>query len=61
MGKGMIEKMRKRILDYIQISMQGIGIASLGTLNIFEPKIETVILGTGSLLIGLAIAVINRR
>lgn len=52
--------MKKRILDYLQLSMQGIGIASLGTLNIFEPKVETMILGMGSLLLGLVIAIYNK-
>lgn len=56
----MVGAMRKRILDYTQLSMQGIGIASLGTLNIFEPKMETLLLGVGSLVIGLAIATIKR-
>lgn len=44
----------------MQLSMQGIGIASLGTLSIFEQKIETLIYGIGSLIIGLAITYINR-
>lgn len=52
--------MKKRILDYLQLSMQGIGIASLGTLNIFEPKVETMVLGMGSLLLGLVIAIYNK-
>ena len=28
--------MKKRILDYLQLSLQGVAIASLGTLSIFE-------------------------
>lgn len=51
--------MKKRILDYMQLTLQGIGIASLGTLNIFEPKIETIILGCGSVILGLLIAIVN--
>ncbi len=41
--------------------MQGIGIASLGTLNIFKPRFETMVLGIGSLIIGLGIVVINQE
>lgn len=52
--------MKKRILDYIQLTLQGIGIASLGTLNIFEPKMETIILGCGSMLIGLMVTIVNK-
>lgn len=53
--------MKKRILDYMQLAMQGIGIASLGTLNIFDPKPETVVLGSVSLCMGLLIAVFNKE
>ena len=53
--------MKKRILDYMQLTFQGIGIASLGTLNIFEPKFETLLLGVGSLAFGVIVAVINRK
>lgn len=52
--------MKKRILDYMQLCLQGIGIASLGTLNIFEPKLETIILGCGSMVIGLLIVIVNK-
>lgn len=52
--------MKKRILDYMQLAMQGIGIASLGTLNIYEPKEETIIFGGVSLCLGLLIAFFNR-
>lgn len=38
--------MKKRILDYLQLSLQGTGIASLGTLSIVEPKFETVLFGS---------------
>lgn len=44
----------------MQLSMQGIGIASLGTMNIFEPRAEILILGVSSLVIGLIMAVINK-
>ena len=30
--------MKKRILTYLQFSLQGTGVAALGTLNIYEPK-----------------------
>ena len=53
--------MKKRILDYMQLTFQGIGIASLGTLNIFEPRVETLIFGVGSLAFGVAVAIINRE
>lgn len=52
--------MKKRILDYLQLSLQGIGIASLGTLNIFQPKVETLVLGVGSLFFGLLITIFNK-
>ena len=52
--------MRNKILDYLQLSLQGIGIASLGTLSIFEPKLETVLYGGLSFILGLLIAMIKR-
>lgn len=52
--------MKKRILDYLQLSLQGVGIASLGTLSIFEPKPETMLFGGMCLLLGLGIAMIKR-
>lgn len=51
--------MRKRILEYFQMSLLGIGVASLGTFNIFEPKIETLIYGGSSLMLGLLFTLIN--
>lgn len=53
-------EMKKRILDYIQLSLQGTGIAALGTLSIFEPKFETVIFGGMCILGGLLIAIKNK-
>lgn len=53
--------MKKRILDYLQLSLQGTGIAALGTLNIFEPKQETLIFGGICILCGLIIAVFNKE
>lgn len=53
--------MKKRILDYIQLSLQGTGIASLGTLSIFEPKFETVFFGGMCLIGGLIIAILNKE
>lgn len=44
----------------MQLTLQGIGIASLGTLNIFEPRFETLLLGCSSILLGLIIAFINK-
>lgn len=52
--------MIKRILDYLQLSLQGIGIASLGTLSIFAPKTDTIIYGSLCLFCGLIIAFFNR-
>lgn len=52
--------MKKRILDYIQFSLQGVAIASLGTLSIFEPKLETMLYGGMCLLLGLGITIIKR-
>lgn len=52
--------MKKRILAYMQLAFQGIGIATLGTLNVFEPKPETIILGFGCVTLGLATAITNR-
>lgn len=52
--------MKKRVLDYLQLALQGTGIASLGTLSIFEPKIETVIYGCMCLALGLIIAILNK-
>lgn len=57
---GQAENVKKRILDYLQLTLQGTGIASLGTLSIFEPKFETVLYGGMCLLMGLIIAAINR-
>ena len=53
--------MIKRILNYIQLSLQGVGVAALGTLNIYEPKKETLIFGGLSLLGGLLIAALNKE
>lgn len=53
-------KYEKRILDYLQLSLQGTGIAALGTLSIFEPKFETVIFGEMCLIGGLLIAIKNK-
>ncbi|WP_165073078.1 hypothetical protein [Desulfovibrio sp. ZJ200] len=53
--------MKKRILDYLQLSLQGTGIAALGTLNIFEPKQETLVFGCVCVLCGLIIAVFNKE
>lgn len=53
--------MKKRILNYLQLSMQGIGIASLGTLSIFEPKIETLLFGGICIIFGLLIAIFNKE
>ena len=52
--------MNKRILDYVQLSLQGTGIACLGTLCIFEPKIETLIFGGGCMFLGLIVAILNK-
>lgn len=52
--------MKKRILDYLQLSLQGTGIATLGTLSIFEPKLETVLFGGMCLIGGLLIAIRNK-
>jgi hypothetical protein len=52
--------LKKRILNYLQLSLQGVGIAALGTLNIFEPKVETLIFGGTSLICGLLIAIANK-
>lgn len=52
--------MKKRVLDYLQLSLQGVGIASLGTLSIFEPKLETILFGGMCMLLGLGIVLINR-
>ncbi len=54
-------EMIKRILNYIQLSLQGVGIAALGTLNIYEPRTETLIFGGLSLLGGLLVAALNKR
>ena len=51
----------KRVVKYIQLSPQGVGIAALGTLNIHEPKPETLISGGLSLLGGLLILVLNKE
>ena len=53
--------MKKRILDYLQLSLQGTGLAALGTLNIFEPKRETLIFGGVCVLCGLVIAIFNKE
>lgn len=53
--------MKKRILNYMQLTLQGIGIASLGTLNIFEPKLETIILGCGCIILGLITSMVNKE
>lgn len=52
--------MKKRVLDYLQLSLQGVGIASLGTLSIFEPKLETMLFGGMCMLLGLVIALFNK-
>lgn len=52
--------MKKRVLDYLQLSLQGVGIASLGTLSIFEPKLETILFGGMCIFLGLGITIINR-
>lgn len=52
--------MKKRILDYLQLSLQGIGIASLGTMNILEPRMEILMLGGSSIMLGLILAVFNK-
>ena len=52
--------MRKRVLGYLQLSLQGIGIASLGTMNVFEPRPEVLLLGGTSLILGLIIACIYK-
>ena len=52
--------MKKRVLDYLQLALQGTGIASLGTLSIFEPKTETVVYGCMCLALGLIIAILNK-
>lgn len=52
--------MKKRFLDYMQLSFQGIAIASLGTLSIMEPKTETLVYGLGCLFFGLAVAVLKK-
>ena len=51
--------MRKRILDYEQLSLQGTGLACLGTLSIFEPKTETLVFGGGCMVLGLIVAILN--
>ncbi|WP_298069555.1 hypothetical protein [uncultured Mailhella sp.] len=48
-------------MKYIQLSLQGVGIAALGTLNIHEPKPETLISGGLSLFGGLLILVLNKE
>ncbi len=53
--------MRKRFFNYIQLSLQGTGIAALGTLSIFEPKLETVLFGGMCLLLGLGVALLNKE
>lgn len=53
--------MKKRFLEYMQLSFQGIAIASLGTLSIMEPKTETLVYGMGCLFFGLAIAIIKKK
>ncbi|MBQ7456662.1 MAG: hypothetical protein IJS54_03535 [Desulfovibrio sp.] len=55
------EGMKKRILDYLQLSLQGTGLTALGTLNIFEPKLETLIFGGACVLCGLIIAISNKE
>lgn len=53
--------MIQRMLNYIQLSLQGVGIAALGTLHISEPKQETLVFGGISLLGGLLIAALNKE
>ena len=51
--------MKKRILTYIPIPLQGIGIAALGTLNIADPKAETLFFVGICVIFGLALAFVN--
>lgn len=51
----------KRILTYLQFSLQGTGVAALGTLNIYEPKAETLIFGGVCIICGLIIAIVNKK
>lgn len=53
--------MKKRILTYLQFSLQGTGVAALGTLNIYEPKAETLIFGGVCIICGLVIAIVNKE
>lgn len=53
--------MKKRILTYLQFSLQGTGVAALGTLNIYEPKAETLIFGGVCIICGLIIAIVNKE
>ncbi len=54
-------RMKKRILDCLQLSLQGTGIAALGTLNIYEPKQETLVSGGVCLLRGLIITFFTKE
>ena len=53
--------MKKRVLTYLQFSLQGTGVAALGTLNIYEPKAETLIFGGVCIICGLIIAIVNKE
>ena len=53
--------MKQRILNYLQLSLQGTGIAALGTLNIYEPKLETLLFGGVCIICGLIIAITNKE
>lgn len=56
-----MRNVKKRVLDYLQLTLQGTGLAALGTLNIFEPKAETLIFGGVCALGGLLIAIFNKE
>lgn len=56
----MLEGMKKQIFDYVQLSLQGTGMAALGTLSIFEPRLETVLFGGICILLGLGVAFVNK-
>ena len=53
--------MKKRILTYLQYTLHGSGVASLGTLNIYDPKSETLIFGGLCIICGLIILVFNKE
>lgn len=53
--------MKQEVLKYIQYTLHGIGIASMGTLNILEPQPSTLIYGSVCILGGFVIVIMNKE